>query len=327
MLWYVVRNIRGPNAMSKLRTIRPAATIPAPEWLRDVAQALRQSRLSPHTKRTYTCDLRLFEQWLAKTEGTLTALTSDDVQTYKHYLKTTLRRRPATINHQLQAVRWLCVWAQRGGLLTANPALEVEAERVPVRRRPAGVAEGDIHRLFRAAGQARRVHRMRDYAVLQMLLQTGLRVGELVSLRIADIRLGQRSGTVRVVVGKGGKEREVPLNASARRALRAYLETRPDVEAEEPLFLSQQGRQLSVRMAEHLLQALSRRAKLEVAATPHRLRHAFAIDYLRQHPGNLVQLAHLLGHESIDTTAVYTQPSTEELAAQLESSPHNVFGR
>ena len=83
---------------------------------------------------------------------------------------------------------------------------------------------------------------------------------------------------------------------------------------------------MSARMVEHLLSSLSESAKLDKPATPHRLRHTFALDYLNRHPGNLVQLAHLLGHESVDTTAIYTQPSTEELAAQLESSPYNLGG-
>ncbi|MEW6752836.1 MAG: tyrosine-type recombinase/integrase [Candidatus Latescibacterota bacterium] len=289
--------------------------------------ALRRTRLAAHTRRSYGYVIAAFARWLEQTGGSIESLAEGDLRSYKARLKDVLRRRPATINHQVQALRWLCRWAQGREILKADLSAGAEFERVPPRRRPANLAEGEVHRLIRAAGQGRPTHRARDYAILQLLLQAGLRVGEAVSLKVADITLYERSGVVRVRFGKGGKEREVPLNISARRALRAYLDTRPGPEPEEPLFLSQQRRPMSARMVEHLVGVLSSRAKLETPATPHRLRHTFAINYLREHPGNLVQLRELLGHESVDTTAIYTQPSTEELAAQLEASQFNVFER
>lgn len=237
-----------------------------------------------------------------------------------------LRLKPATINHRLQAVRWVCGWATRRGLLSTDPAGEVRAVRVMARRRPAGLSEAQVHKLFRAAGQGRPTHRLRDYAILQLLLQAGLRVGEVVGLKVDDVTIHQRSGHVRVRLGKGGKEREVPLNASVRRAISVHLATREHPEPSEPLFLSQQGEGLAQRSVQLILSTLSRRAKLERAATPHTLRHTFALNYLHEHPGQLVELANLLGHDSLDTTAMYTQPSAEELAANLESSRFNVFG-
>ena len=116
-------------------------------------------------------------------------------------------------------------------------------------------------------------------------------------------------------------------NASARRALRAYLQLCPEAQLGDPLFLSDRNRALSPRAAQTLLQRLARRAKIaRLRVTPHLLRHTFALNYLRQNPGKLVQLANLLGHESLDTTAIYTQPSGEELAEDLERSRLNVYG-
>jgi integrase/recombinase XerC len=93
------------------------------------------------------------------------------------------------------------------------------------------------------------------------------------------------------------------------------------------LFLSDRHRAFSPRAVQTLLQRLARRAKIaRLRVTPHRLRHTFALNYLRQNPGKLVQLANLLGHESLDTTAIYTQPSGEELAEDLERSRLNVYG-
>jgi site-specific recombinase XerD len=93
------------------------------------------------------------------------------------------------------------------------------------------------------------------------------------------------------------------------------------------LFLSDRDRAFSPRAVQTLLQRLARRAKIaRLRVTPHLLRHTFALNYLHQNPGKLVQLANLLGHESLDTTAIYTQPSGEELAEDLERSRLNVYG-
>jgi integrase/recombinase XerC len=164
---------------------------------------------------------------------------------------------------------------------------------------------------------------------LHLLLQAGLRVGETTSLCIGDVRLRSRGGEVHVRYGKGEKEREVPLNASVRRALSAYLETRHAAAPEpgEPLFLSRTGERLSERSVQALVQGLARRARISrLSVSPHTLRHTFALQYLKQNPGKLVELASLLGHDSLDTTAIYTRPSAEDLAADLEGSSLNVYG-
>jgi site-specific recombinase XerD len=167
---------------------------------------------------------------------------------------------------------------------------------------------------------------MRNYALLQLLLQAGLRVSEMARLHLADVMLHERSGHVHVREGKGANEREVPLNISVRRAIRAYLSGRSGAKPEDPLFLSQKGRAISERTIEALVNQLARQAKLDRHVTPHVLRHTFAITYLKDNPGKLVELASLMGHQSLDTTAIYTQPSREELAADLEKSRLNVFG-
>jgi integrase len=97
-----------------------------------------------------------------------------------------------------------------------NPAAVVKSLRVTKRRRPTGLTEPEVHGLLRVAGESKRGRAKRDYGLLQLLLQTSLRVGELTSLKLGDVQIRDRSGEVRVREGKGKKEREVPLNASAR---------------------------------------------------------------------------------------------------------------
>jgi site-specific recombinase XerD len=159
------------------------------------------------------------------------------------------------------------------------------------------------------------------------MLQSGLRVGEVAALRQSDVVLRERAGTVRVRNGKGLKEREVPLNATARRALRQLLGQEPATQSEAAVFRSGRGTAMPVRSIQNVIAALVRRARLTTSdISAHRLRHTFALAWLRQHPGRLVELAQLLGHESLDTTAVYTRASAADLARGVEQTPFNLDG-
>jgi integrase/recombinase XerC len=286
--------------------------------------------MAPLTVRAYQHDVALFLRWLEEKTGAhlaLGALSELDLLNYRQHLVNVRRLRPATINQRVQALRWLCRWARREGLVKTDPSGCLKSMRVARRRQPAGLAEPEVHALLRAAGSSRQSQGARNYALVHLLLQTGLRVGELASLRVGDVLIRERHGRVRVRLGKGEKERDVPLNATARRALRTYLDGRSSRRPEEPVFMSHRAQALTVRAIQALLATLVRRAKLtRIPVTPHTLRHTFALGYLRQNPGKLVELAHLLGHDSLGTTAIYTQPSTEDLASDLEWSPLNVYG-
>jgi site-specific recombinase XerD len=119
----------------------------------------------------------------------------------------------------------------------------------------------------------------------------------------------------------------VPLNATARRAVRGYLDSRSSAAKAEPLFLSNRDGAMPVRSIQAVIAGVVRRARVQrVPVSAHTLRHTFALGSLRDNPGKLVELASLLGHESLDTTAVYTRPSNEDLAADLERSHLNVDG-
>jgi site-specific recombinase XerD len=162
-------------------------------------------------------------------------------------------------------------------------------------------------------------------ALVQLMLQAGLRVGEVTALTHRDVQLHTRSGTVYVRDGKGRQARDIPLNATVRRAIRAYLDTLSDVSAHTPVFLSKRGTSLAVRSAQAIVAQLARHAGIQrIPVSAHTLRHTFAVHYLQRHPGKLRDLADLLGHASLDTTALYTRPSRDDVAADLERSPLNV---
>jgi site-specific recombinase XerD len=190
---------------------------------------------------------------------------------------------------------------------------------------PAGLTDAEVHAFLSAAGASPHGLANRNYALAQLMLQAGLRVGEVAALRIGDITLHERSGSVRIRAGKGLKAREVPLNATARRAIKHYLAGRGAHAAAESLFLSSRDGAMPVRSIQAVIASLARRARIKrLAVSAHALRHTFALGYLRDNPGKLVELAGLLGHDSLDTTAVYTRPSGDDLAADLERSHLNV---
>ena len=103
-----------------------------------------------------------------------------------------------------------------------------------------------------------------------------------------------------------------------------YFKDRAPLSGKTPVFLSESGAGLSLRSMQALIANLARRANIAHAVSAHTCRHTFALNFLKQHPGKLVELAVLLGHDSVETTAVYTQPSAEEMADDPERSPLNV---
>ena len=233
-------------------------------------------------------------------------------------------RRPASVNRRLDALRRLGRWARGTGALDADTTLNVRPMSTIRNRQPAGLADPEGHALLRAAGASSHGMAARNYAIAQLMLQAGLRVDEVAALRVADVAMNDRSGSVRIRHGKGLKAREVPLNATARRALRQHFDQRQATEKDAALFVSSRGAAMQVRTIQAVVASLVRRTQLKrVPVSAHTLRHTF---YLGDNPGKLVELASLLGHDSLDTIAIYTRPSRDDLAADLERSHLNLDG-
>ena len=224
-----------------MRKIRQPPPTEGEDRLIPFLASLVAEDLSPKTVDGYRQDLLAFRRWYRESRGTdlrWEKLGSNDLINYRQHLVSVERLRPATVNRRLQALRRFCRWARDGKILKADPCETVKSVRVAKRGRPQGLEEPEVHALLRVAGESRHGHARRNYAVVQFLLQTGLRISEAAALCTADLKLRERTGSVRVRQGKGRKEREVPLNASARRALRTYLEPRGALPPEAPLFLS-----------------------------------------------------------------------------------------
>ena len=285
-------------------------------------RALAREDLASVTVRGYRSDLSLFAAWY---DGhPIEKLTASDLAHFRQYLSGDRSMKPASVNRKLEALRRFCRWAHTTGKLHTNVAAELKLARAQRGTRPKGLLVSEVQALLRAAGQSRRTLARRNYAVVQLLLQTGLRVSEAATLRIEDLEIRERQGKVHIR-GNGNKERYVPLNTTVRRALQSYLDEREDTGTRDPVFLSDTGAALSVRSIQTLISELARRAHItRIPVSAHTLRHTFALGYLKQNPGKLVELATLLGHESLDTTAIYALPSEEDLAADVERSSYNI---
>ena len=313
-----------------LRAIHAAEAIAAdPGWMTPFLASLARDDLAPATLRGYRYDLRHFLAWHRTVQDNAFAvegLAEYELIAYRQHM-VAAGRRPATVNRRLDALRRLCRWAQGTGVLTADAARDVRPMRTVRNQQPVGLTDIEVHALLRAAGASSHGLAARNYAIVQLMLQAGLRVGEVAALRVTDVVMSDRSGSVRIRHGKGLKAREIPLNATVRRALRQYLEDcdLPGQDKDAVLFVSSRNTAMPVRTIQAVISSLARRARLKrVAVSAHTLRHTFALGYLRDNPGKLVELASLLGHNSLDTTAIYTRPSRDDLAADLERSHLNV---
>ena len=265
---------------------------------------------SANTIRAYIQDLALFADWYTQTTGAefqAKLVDSTEIIEYRHYLLQK-GRRPKTINRRFVALRRYFKWAKHNSLCPDNPFDILKGYRVNEQKgvAPKWLDEKEQLALLRSV---RQTNNRRDLAIIQMMRRTGLRVSELVDLRLDDIIMGERSGHVRVREGKGTKTRQIPLSNDARQTLSGYLEERKEHE-EEKVFLGQRG-PLTEKGIWDIVKKYAYQARLENVTT-HTLRHTFGKNLINVGTP-LDQVATLLGHESIETVRIYITPSEKDL--------------
>jgi site-specific recombinase XerD len=236
-----------------------------------------------------------------------------DVRDWKAYQQAVEKAAPATVNQRLTAITRLFRWARSQGMCRENPAEDVRNIRLESRQ-PKALDKLTLRKLLRVA----RSH-PRDYAMLEMLAGTGLRVGELLTLKVGEVEFNERSGKVIVRRGKHENYREVPLTLDVRKALEAYLEAyHPEKDnPEAPLWIGTHGGLNHRSSVTRMLEKYAIQAGLE-SVNPHALRHTFATRYLNANPDDLRGLARLLGHASLNTVMVYTEPNLDDLTQRME---------
>ena len=271
--------------------------------------------LSPTTRESYRLDLAQFEAFL-KSRGvsSLTRVRPAHVREFLQSLKE--GRSPATVARKLAAVKGLYRFLEGQRRVTRSPTAFIETPRL-WRTLPQILHVEEVERLLKsvtAEGLG-----LRDLAMLELLYGAGLRVSELVSLEIASCNF--QAGFVRCV-GKGNKERIVPLGRTASAALQRYLdEERPRLTAKRPddasLFVNRRGGRLTRQRVWQLLRRYARAGLLGKTIGPHTLRHSFAT-HLLERGADLRTVQELLGHANISTTQRYTHVDRSRLKAVHE---------
>ncbi len=277
---------------------------------------------SDKTIRGYQADLKQLAAWFQQVNGCPLQpekLTPADIREYKNWLLDH-HAKPATINRRMAAIRAYSNWAVDAGLIPTNPAVRIKLVS-QVESAPQWLDKSQQYALVRTAEEAvtnartepARRQARRDKAILLTFLYSGLRVGELIALTLADVQLSARKGKLIVRQGKGEKRREVPLNATAREALAEWLAERPD--GTQRVFTGSRGDGMTASGVHRRLAELGRIAKVEVHA--HTLRHTFSKNLIDAGV-SLEKVASLLGHSSLNTTRIYTTPGERDLEAAVE---------
>jgi integrase/recombinase XerC len=277
----------------------------------------RARNLSAYTLRNYRGDIEPFLAALADWGIDFRTPRRADL---RRYLGLLLEQgtAEASVRRKVSTVRGFYRWLRSEGLLEADPFFGVTGPKAP-RRLPVVLTAEDLTRLIEAAATSDPAG-LRDRAILELLYAAGVRVSEVAGLDVTDVDL--RDHTVRVR-GKGSKERVgvfgVPAAAALERYLRAGRPALASAREEPALFLNRLGGRLSVRSVQTIVRAYATRAGLPRAVHPHLLRHSFAT-HLLDGGADLRLVQELLGHESPNTTQVYTHVTESRKRQVMEEA-------
>lgn len=268
--------------------------------------------LARNTLLSYRRDLNKFAAWLeACRSASLLQTTHADIKGYLADLFVVQKARASSTGRNLSSLKRLFRYLLRQGKIAADPTLQIDTPKLP-RSLPRTLTEQDVETLLNAPDVQTPLG-LRDRTMLEVLYATGLRVSELVELQIGQVSMDM--GIVRVM-GKGNKERLVPLGEEALDWLRNYFQDGRTVllagKVSDDLFVTNRGGGMTRQMFWYLIKKHARLGGLNKPLSPHTMRHAFAT-HLLNHGADLRVVQMLLGHADISTTQIYTHVARERL--------------
>ncbi len=268
--------------------------------------------LAKNTLMAYDRDLKLYWEYLKKAGvSDPQAVTRDRVSSFLYELKKRSLATPS-ICRALTAVKMFHRFLVRENFVKDDPTNLVETPKL-WKRVPEVLSQAEIEAIIRAA-QGKKPQLIRDYAILELFYASGMRVSELADLKMSGLNFDV--GYVRCI-GKGRKERLIPIGKKSRDALAVYCQkVRPKFEAKtqptDILFLSRLGRRISRQGIWNLIKTYAKKANIKKNIKPHTLRHTFAT-HLLEHGADLRSVQEMLGHSDISTTQIYTHVDKERL--------------
>lgn len=256
---------------------------------------------------------------------TLKRITLEDIHSFVSFLAVNNRSKAATRARKISTIRiffkYLTVKAK---ILEINPAQNLETPKQD-KRMPKYLTLEDSKKLLDATIQEDNRNKERDFAIITLFLNCGMRLSELVGINIKDIHFDDYKMTV---IGKGNKERTIYLNKSCINAINGYLAVRPkegiDFKSTDALFLSERRERISKRTVQHIVEKELRNAGLDTSKySTHKLRHTAATLMYQYGEVDIRALQELLGHASISTTEIYTHVANEQVREAVEKNPLN----
>jgi tyrosine recombinase XerC len=271
-----------------------------------------EKNYSVHTILNYRLDLEDFKKFLSDTQ-----IENVDYLTLRKYLAVLKERNlgTRTVGRRLSALRSFFKFLTREGYLKTNP-ISVLSSPKQEKHLPSFMTEEEVSRLIESAfaKNEKDERGLRDRAILETFYSTGMRISEVVGLNITDIDF---IGGIVKVMGKGKKERIVPIGETAIAAIRAYLEKRR--KQAEALFLNKNGKRITARGTRNIVVKYIRLAGIKQGVSAHTFRHSFATHLLNR-GADLRTVQELLGHANLSTTQIYTHLTTERLKSVYDKA-------
>ena len=250
-------------------------------------------------------------------------ITLEDIHKYISYMATELRSKPATRARKVSTIRIFFKYlSQKAKLIDTNPAQNLETPKLG-KRMPKYLSLDESKKLLEVAQSEDNRNSERDYAIITLFLNCGMRLSELVNINIKDITFSESKLNV---IGKGNKERTIYLNKACVSAINEYLQSRPKegikYDSKDALFLSERRERISNRTVQAIVQKELLKAGLDTNKySVHKLRHTAATLMYQYGNVDIRALQELLGHESISTTEIYTHVDNSQIRSAVENNP------
>lgn len=256
---------------------------------------------------------------------TLKRITSNDINSFLSYLALNQGRKPATRARKLSTIKIFFAYLFDQKIIDDNPSVSIKTPKLD-KRLPKYLSLDDSKKLLNVTEDENDENKERDFAIITLFLNCGLRLSELVGINIQDIDFNDYKLNV---IGKGNKERTIYLNKACMDAIKSYITVRPteclknDSKASnKALFLSKRRERISNRMVQYIVEKELRKAGLDTSKySTHKLRHTAATLMYQYGQVDIRALQELLGHKSISTTEIYTHVSNEQVRDAIEKNP------